>query len=64
MANQITNFQKIITAIYQSGVNDYELSRKTGVSRQRITQWRTGKRKAVDYDSGHLIINFYHNLPS
>ncbi len=59
MQNQTTNFKEILTAIHQAGINDYELSRQTGIHRVRLTQWRTGARKTVDYDSGCLIMGVY-----
>ena len=61
MTNQ-TDFEKILNELYATGINDYELERQTGISRQRITKWRTGTRKTVDYDSGVKIVEIYENF--
>jgi hypothetical protein len=54
-----TDFSVVLTAIHDAGINDYQLSRDTGINRVRLTQWRTGTRKTVDYDSGLLIMAVY-----
>ncbi|MEE9338632.1 MAG: hypothetical protein V3U87_11160 [Methylococcaceae bacterium] len=54
-----TDFSTILTTIHKAGTNDYKLARQTGINRARLTQWRTGTRKTVDYDSGLLIMAVY-----
>lgn len=60
--NEKTDFSAILTAIHKAEINDYQLSRQTGIDRGRLTRWRSGTRKTVDYDSGCLIMAVFENL--
>ena len=62
MKKQQTNFQEILTKINKSGISDYKLADMLDINRQRLTAWRNGTRKTVDYDSGCGIVGVLLNL--
>ena len=62
MVKFMTDFSKILTEIRDSGINDYELAKKTGIERSVLSKLRTGKRKQPNYDIGVEIMKVYTEI--
>lgn len=55
-----TDFSKILNELKEMGINDYEMSRQTGIERSKISKLRTGDRKQPNYDDGAAIMSVYN----
>lgn len=55
----MTDFSEILTSLKDWGINDYEMSRLTGIERSKLSKLRTGDRKQPSYDDGVEIMRVY-----
>lgn len=55
----MTDFSAILTNLRDWGINDYEMSRRTGIERSKLSKLRTGDRKQPNYDDGAEIMCVY-----
>ena len=54
-----TDFSQILNQLREWGINDYDLSKETGIERSKLSKLRTGDRKQPNYDDGALIMKVY-----
>ena len=57
--SQTTDFQAILSELKEWGFNDYEIERRTGLGRSKVTKLRTGARKQPNYDDGRVIVELW-----
>lgn len=55
----MTDFTEILGQLREWGVNDYDLSKLTGIERSKLSKLRTGDRKQPSYDDGVEIMKVY-----
>jgi len=55
----MTDFSEILTNLKDWGINDYEMSRLTGIERSKLSKLRTGDRKQPNYDDGAEIMRIH-----
>ena len=55
----MTDFSEILTNLRDWDINDYEMSKRTGIERSKLSKLRTGDRKQPNYDDGALIMRIY-----
>lgn len=55
----MTDFSEILSTLKDWGINDYEMSRLTGIERSKLSKLRTGDRKQPNYDDGKEIVRIY-----
>jgi hypothetical protein len=55
----VTDFSKILASLRSWGINDYMMSKLTGLERSKLSRFRTGARKNPSYDDGVKIILIY-----
>lgn len=59
MNDKKTDFAKILTELKESGFNDYDMEKLTGINRSNLTKLRTGKRDQPKYDDGVAIMEIF-----
>ena len=55
----MTDFSELLNSLRDWGINDYEMSRRTGIERSKLSKLRTGDRKQPNYDDGAEIMRIY-----
>lgn len=55
----MTDFSEILTNLRDWDINDYEMSKRTGIERSKLSKLRTGDRKQPNYDDGVEIMRIY-----
>ncbi len=55
----MTDFAEILSQLRYWGLNDYDLAKKTGIERSKLSKLRTGDRKQPNYDDGVKIMEIY-----
>jgi len=62
MEKQTIDFQVVIDEIRKSGLNDRQISERTGVHRPKITKLRLGLQRTIYYDDGVALLSLWGEL--
>lgn len=60
----MTDFQKLILDLVESGMAEAEIAKAVGVSQPTINRVKSGKQKNIGYALGAALIKMHAELPN